>query len=89
MVTDEEMKQWYAKETAVTLTNKQWSDLTCYIHMTTKYREGERKCWEELGAEKNADGSAKFPNAAGNMAFWQETEQALKDISSIIDARER
>ena len=87
MATDKEMQQWYAKETAVTLTNKQWSDLTCYILMTTKYREGERKCWEELGEEKNDDGSAKFPNAASNMAFWQEMMQSLNEISSIIDAR--
>jgi len=68
------------EERTVTLTNADWSSLTCYILMTTKHREGELESWRNLAQEKDKDGKVKFSNAENNVTFW---EGMIKDINRI------
>ena len=78
---DERVAAWGRQERSVTLTNDQWSRLVCYLHMSTKYREGERDAWQELAQEKNPDGTPVFKNAAKNAAFWQEV---IDDLDAML-----
>lgn len=79
------MKAYAETLRTVTLTNDQWSTLTCYLLMTTQHRKGEREAWEKLATETNADGSPKFKNAASNAQYYAELEQALEEIRLEID----
>lgn len=85
---DERVATWGRRERSVTLTNDQWSRLVCYLHMSTKYREGERDAWQELAQEKNADGTPKFKNAASNAAYWQEVIDDLDAMLPKLDGME-
>ena len=44
----------------IPLTGEQKSLLTCYILMTTKYREGERDAWESLSQEVDEQGKPSY-----------------------------
>jgi hypothetical protein len=79
------LSEWERTSRAVTLTNDQWSTLTCYILMSTKHRESERKAWEELSTEKREDGTPRFPNAADNAKYYRELEDKLTAIRLKID----
>lgn len=85
---DERLAAWDRKERSVTLTNKDWERLVCYLLMTTKHREGERDAWQSLAQEKNPDGSPKFPKAAGNAEYWQEVIDDLERIKNKLDGME-
>lgn len=78
--TEEPAKPWEEQERTVTLTNELCSTLQCYILMTTNYRKGELKAWEELAQEKNENGAPKFKNAANNAQFWRDMEIQLQQI---------
>ena len=79
------LEEWEAKEKAVTLTNGEWSKLTTFLIMTTKYREGEAKAWAELAEEREEDGSIKYKHAASNAEFWREMIAELESIREKID----
>lgn len=88
MVTIEKSKElieWENKERAVTLTNGLWSSLTCFLIMTTHYREKEAEAWEELSQEKDENGMPVFRNAKSNAEFWREMIQKLDKIKAEID----
>lgn len=85
---DEQLAAWGRQERTVTLTNNQWSTLVCYLHMTTKHREGERDAWQNLAQEKSPDGTPKFKNAAGNAAYWQEVIDDLDAMLPALDGME-
>ena len=85
---DEQMAAWGRQERSVTLTNDQWNRLVCYLLQSTKHREGERDAWQELAQEKNADGTPKFKNAAGNAAYWQEVIDDLDAMMPKLDGME-
>ena len=70
----------------ITLTHDQANDLYCYLLMSTKYRKGERKVWDELAEEKKTDGTPKHANAESNAQFWAEMESTIGEILGIIDA---
>lgn len=76
---------WDAQSRTVTLTNAEWNRLVCYLLRTTKHREGERDAWAELAAEKNEDGTPKFPNAAKNAEYWQEVIDDLERTRTVMD----
>ena len=76
---DEQVEAWGRMERTVTLTNDQWNRLVCYIHLTTKHREGERDSWQSLAEEKNAD---------GNAAYWQEIIDSLDAMLPKLDGME-
>jgi hypothetical protein len=80
-----DMTEWEKTPRSVTLTNDQWSTLTCYILMSTQHREGERKAWEELAAEKREDGTPRFIHAADNARYYRELEDKLTAIRLKID----
>lgn len=69
----------------VTLTNELCSTLQCYILMTTNYRKGELKAWEELAQETDENGAPKFKNAASNAQFWRDMEIQLQQIYTAAD----
>lgn len=85
---DEQVAAWGREERSVTLTNDQWSRLVCYIHLSTKYREGERDAWQNLAEEKNPDGTPVFKSAASNAAYWQETVDDLAAMLPKLDGME-
>lgn len=85
---DEQVAAWGRQERSVTLTNDQWSRLVCYLHMSTKHREGERDAWRELAQEKNPDGTPVFKNAAKNAAYWQEVIDDLDAMLPKLDGME-
>lgn len=85
---DEQLAAWDSQERSVTLTNKDWSRLVCYLLMSTKYREGERDAWQSLAQEKNPDGTPKFEKAASNAAYWQEVIDDLERIKVKLDGME-
>jgi hypothetical protein len=78
---DEQVAAWGRQERSVTLTNDQWSRLVCYLHLSTKHREGERDAWRHLAQEKNPDGTPVFKNAAKNAAYWQEV---IDDLAAML-----
>lgn len=82
---DTEAISWEQQPKTVTLTNGLWNDLQIYILMTTKYREGELKAWEELAQETDENGAPKFKNAASNAQFWREMEPQLQQILEALD----
>lgn len=69
----------------IPLTGLQKSDLSCYILMTTKYRETERDAWERLSKELDDQGKPEFPNAASNYSFWVDMIKKLETISHILE----
>lgn len=69
----------------VPLTNKLRGDLTSFLLMTTKYRDGERKAWESLSKELEQDGTPKFPNAKSNMKFWESMIEEIETIIHVLD----
>ena len=79
------LDEWLAEEKTVTLTRGEWSALTTYILMTTKYRKEEAQAWGKLSQEKNEDGTPKFKNAESNMQFWYETDHNLDRIRRRIE----
>ena len=85
---DEQLAEWGRQERTVTLTNNQWSTLVCYLHMTTKHREGERDAWRNLAQEKSPDGTPKFKHAADNAAYWQEVIGDLDAMLPKLDGME-
>ena len=82
---ENKLKAWGQEERSVTLTNEQWNKLVCYIHLSTKYREGEQKAWEDLAKETNPDGSPLFKFAASNAEYWKEISEFLEQIESKLD----
>ena len=72
-----------SQKTAVALTRDTWSDLTAYLLMTTKYREGELGAWKDLATKLGTDGKPEYPNAESNAKFWEEM---LVTIESVIKA---
>lgn len=85
---DEELAAWGREERSVTLTNNQWNRLVCYIHLTTKHREGERDAWQNLAQEKNADGTPVYKTAASNAAHWQDIIDSLDAMLPKLDGME-
>ena len=85
---EEQLEAWGRQERTVTLTNNQWSRLVCYLHMSTKHREGERDAWLDLAQEKNPDGTPKFTKAASNAAYWQEVIDDLAAMLPKLDGME-
>lgn len=83
-----QLAAWDNQERSVTLTNKDWSRLVCYLLMSTKYREGERDAWQSLAQEKNPDGTPKFEKAASGAACWQEVIDDLERIKVKLDGME-
>lgn len=79
------VQTWETTPRPVTLTNEQWSLLTCYILMTTQHRKKEREAWESLAKETNEDGTPTFKNAASNAEFYEELETKLEEIRLAID----
>lgn len=69
----------------IPLTGEQKSLLTCYILMTTKYREGERDAWESLSQEVDEQGRPSYPNASSNYKFWADLGGRLEEIRTIMD----
>lgn len=74
-----------AKEKTITLTYDEVSILSCYILMTTKYREGEAEAWDRLATETEPDGSPKFPKAKSNAQFWRDMEEQLNIIREKLE----
>lgn len=85
---DEELAAWGRQERSVTLTNDQWNRLVCFLHLSTKYREGERDAWANLAEEKNPDGTPVFKSAASNAAYWQEIVYDLDAMIPKLDGLE-
>lgn len=85
---DEQLAAWRRQERTVTLTNNQWSTLVCYLHMSTKHREGERDAWQNLAQEKNADGTPVFKSAASNAVYWQKVIDSLDAMLPKLDGME-
>ena len=85
---DEQLAAWGRQERSVTLTNDQWNRLVCYLHLTTKHREGERDSWQGLAQEKNEDGTPVFKSAASNAAYWQEVIDSLDAMLPKLDGME-
>ena len=79
------VQTWETTPRPVTLTNEQWSLLTCYILMTTQHRKKEREAWERLAKETEEDGTPTFKNAASNAEFYEELETKLEEIRLTID----
>lgn len=75
------------KKNAVTLTNHQWTMLTSFLLMSTKYREGERDTWRRLSTKTNDDGTPAYKNAESNADFWEEMIQEIARIQTAIDDR--
>lgn len=73
------------KTKTIKLTYEEINTITCYILMTTKYREGEAEAWERLATEKKPDGSLKFPNAKRNAQFWRKQQKELTAIISKME----
>jgi hypothetical protein len=73
------------KKITITLTPEQANTITCYILMTTKHRQEERKACDELSRILTEDGTMKFPNMVSNARFWEKTEGELAKIRKIID----
>ena len=69
----------------VELTGNQWNRLSCYIHMTTQHRKGEREAWESLAKETDETGKPTFPNAQSNADYYKELETSLQEILEAID----
>lgn len=69
----------------VTMSADDWNTLSCYILMTTRYREGERAAWETLAGEKDEAGNPKFKNAASNAAYFAELDGKLRRIRDAIE----
>lgn len=80
------LKEFAARERSVTLTEKEWGDLSTYILMTTEYREKEQKAWRKLAEQKLSDGTPIIPHAANNAAFWKDMDRKLDRIRRIIEA---
>ncbi len=78
-------KEWEKEERTVTLTNAEWSNLTCYILMSTNHRTGELEAWRRLAQEKDEDGNIKFKNAESNANFWEGMINDLDRIQKKID----
>lgn len=82
---NDKTKAWEKEEKTVTLTNAEWSNLTCYILMTTNYRTRELETWRSLAQEKDEDGNTKFKNAESNAEFWEGMIRDLDRIRTEID----
>lgn len=79
------LKEWLQETRTVTLTNEQWNLLTTYLLMSTNYRKGEAKAWDNISEKKDKNGNIKFPNAKSNKEFWEEMNTELEIIRSTID----
>lgn len=79
-------REWGQISKTVTLTNDEWSALTTYLLMSTRYRERELEAWEKLSKEKNPDGSHRFENAESNAEYWRDMIARLEHIRLKIDA---
>ena len=84
---EQNTKSWEDTERSVTLTNSEWSLLTCYLLMSTNYRKGEREAWERLSTEMNEDGTPVFKNADSNAKYYAKLEVELEKIRKVIDRR--
>lgn len=79
------IKDWANQERSVTLTNAEWNRLSCFVLMTTNYREGERMAWLKLAEEKHPDGRPVFPDAPAQAEYWKSMEEDLSRIRGVID----
>ena len=77
--------EWKDEQRAVTLTNEDWNSLTCYLLMTTQYREGERDTWRKLAEETDDSGNPVYKNARKNADFWQRQIELVERVRSAID----
>ena len=64
----------------VTLTNVQFNKLYIYLLTTTNYRKEQIGAWERLARKTNPDGSAEYPNAAGNAEYLRKLDRDLSEI---------
>ena len=80
-------KAWADRERSVTLTDSEWNRLSCYILMTTNYREGERGAWLKLAEEKHPNGEPVFPDAPERAEYWKFMDEDLNRMRGIIDDR--
>lgn len=72
-------------KTAVILSRDTWSELTMYLLMTTKYREGELEAWKKLATAVDADGKPEYPNAESNARFWEDMLVKIDGVIKAID----
>lgn len=79
-------EQWEAQERTVTLTNRQWSDLVCYLLLSSHSMEKEAESWAKLAQEINDDGSVRFANAASNAECQSRLNASVAAIREAIDA---
>lgn len=78
---------WEERQVAVSLTNKEWSRLRCYLLMTTHYREDEMEACKRLSEEREPDGTPTYPNMASNAQFWKDMIDLIEFVGNKIDAR--
>lgn len=78
-------REWEQTPKTVTLTNSEWSTLTTYLLMSTRYRERELEAWEKLSKKKKQDGSPRFENAESNAEYWRDMIARLEQIRLKID----
>lgn len=75
-----------SKMVTITLTHKEWNELSCYILRNTMARQNEIDAWESLSKEMEDDGvTPKFPNAPGMKKFEEETKEHIEAIQQKID----
>lgn len=77
--------EWEKKIKTVEMTNEQWSRLTTYLIMTTKYREKEYQAWKDLAEETDENGNKMFKNAESNAEYWKGLIEDIEVITKIID----
>ncbi|MDR0924191.1 MAG: hypothetical protein LBN31_07565 [Hungatella sp.] len=82
---EKRLREWKQGEKTVTLTKGQWSSLTIYLQISSRYREDEAKSWEKLAEELDEEGNPKYKNAHSNAKFWEEMNETIKSIKSKID----
>lgn len=82
---DDKTREWEKQEKTVTLTNAEWSNLTCYILMSTSYRTRELEAWRELAQRKDENGTPEFKSAESNTRFWEKLINSIDEIRKKID----
>ena len=74
------------KKIAITLTEKQWSDLSFYLTQSTNYRLREIETCKELAKEIDKEtGKKVFPKMASNAEFYEKLHKSIEEICESID----
>jgi len=68
------------------LTDEQRRALNMVLILTAKYREGEEAASKELGEERGADGTLRFPNMKSNGEWWEKINKAIEEIRTMLEA---